>query len=243
MPAQLLLGIAKNKKKYVRSRSSRELELAGLFINRASNFFTRFLIISGLFVVTLFAFPTPTIAQEEGNWYRDQDLRVSFKYSNKFAPEDPAELTTRFVVNWRARQSRGLIATCYLKAVSTDVDELIGRAFLESNADNFTESWVRNTQRRASTVEVIESRPIRIDGLQAIYIVMDTITESFDDEYDLRVHSIITFWEGHEVILECGSSIRSVVLGNLPDDQASAAIANVEDEIQRTLRSLHFQRH
>lgn len=182
-------------------------------------------------------------AQQEGTWYRDQDLRTSFYYSNRFVPEDPAELSTRFVVNWRARQSRGLIATCYLKAVPTEIDEMTGREYLETNSQDFTASWVRNTERRASTVEVVESRPVQIDGLQALYVVMDTRIENFDETYDLRTFSLITFWEGHEVVLECGTSIRSVVLGSLPDDQAAAAISNVEDEIQRTLRTLHFQRH
>jgi hypothetical protein len=182
-------------------------------------------------------------AQQEGTWYRDQDLRTSFYYSNRFVPEDPAELSTRFVVNWRAQQSRGLIATCYLKAVPTEVDEQTGREYLETNPQDFTASWVRNTERRASAAEVVESRPVRIDGLQALYVVMDTRIENFDQTYDLRTFSLITFWEGHEVVLECGTSIRSVVLGSLPDDQAAAAISNVEDEIQRTLRTLHFQRH
>jgi len=182
-------------------------------------------------------------AQQEGTWYQDQNLRISFYYSNRFMPEDPAEFSTRFVVNWRARQSRGLIATCYLKAIPTEVDELTGRAYLESNSQDFTASWVRNTERRASLVEVLESRPVRIDGLQALYVVMDASVENFDKTYDLRTFSLITFWESHEVVLECGTTIRSVVLGSLPDDQAAAAIANVEEEIQRTLRTLHFQRH
>lgn len=199
-------------------------------------------LILGLFVGLLFSVEHAW-AQQEGTWYRDQDLRTSFYYSDKFVPEDPAELSTRFVVNWRARQSRGLIATCYLKAVPTEVDELTGREFLETNSQDFTASWVRNTERRASAVEVVESRPVRIDGLQALYVVMDTRIENFDETYDLRTFSLITFWAGHEVVLECGTSIRSVVLGSLPDDQAAAAISNVEDAIQKTLKTLHFQRH
>ncbi len=199
-------------------------------------------LILGLLVGLLFS-AEHAWAQQEGTWYRDQDLRTSFYYSDRFVPEDPAELSTRFVVNWRARQSRGLIATCYLKAVPTEVDELTGREYLETNSQDFTASWVRNTERRASAVEVVESRPVRIDGLQALYVVMDTRIENFDTTDDLRTFSLITFWEGHEVVLECGTSIRSVVLGSLPDDQAAAAISNVEAEIQRTLRTLHFQRH
>mmetsp|Transcript_8356 Transcript_8356/g.14177 ORF Transcript_8356/g.14177 Transcript_8356/m.14177 type:complete len:231 (-) Transcript_8356:65-757(-) len=182
-------------------------------------------------------------AQQEGTWYRDQDLRISFYYSDRFVPEDPAELSTRYVVNWRARQSRGLIATCYLKAIPTEVDELTGREYLKSNSQDFTASWVRNTERRASAVDLVASRPVLIDGLQALYVVMDTRIENFDEIYDLRTFSLITFWKGHEIVLECGTSIRSVVLGNLPDDQAKVAISNVEDEIQRILRTLHFQRH
>lgn len=199
-------------------------------------------LILGLLVGLLFS-AERAWAQQEGTWYRDQDLRTSFYYSDRFVPEDAAELSTRFVVSWRARQSRGLIATCYLKAVPTEVDELTGREYLETNPQEFTASWVRNTERRASTVEVVESRPVRIDGLQALYVVVDTRIENFDEIYDLRTFSLITFWEGHEVVLECATSIRSVVLGSLPSDQAAAAISNVEGEIQRTLRTLHFQRH
>lgn len=209
--------------------------------NQSQSFNRAFLII-GLLLSFLFS-AVCAWAQQEGTWYRDQDLRTSFYYSNRFVPEDPAELSTRFVVNWRARQSRGLIATCYLKAVPTEINEIAGREYLEANPQDFTASWVRNTERRASAVEVVESRPVQIDGLQAIYVVMDTRIENFDETYELRTFSLITFWEGHQVVLECGTSIRSVVFGSLPDDQAAAAISNVEDEIQKTLRSLHFQRH
>ncbi len=185
------------------------------------------------------------LAQQEGTWYRDQELRISFHYSNKFVPAEPAELSTRFVVNWRTRKSRSLILSCYLKAIPTEVEDVAGRLYLKNNSNEYAAAIVRNTKSRAFEVEVLESRPVYIDGLQAFYIVMDASVHGFDATYELRTFSLRTFWEGHEVIFECGTSLMSAVLGDLPVDQAAAAtfISNIENEIKKTLRTLHFQRH
>lgn len=199
--------------------------------------------IAATVLIAVKVFIPVTVNADAGSWYRDGELKVSFYYSSRFEPEDPAELTTRYVVNWRARESGGLIASCYLRAISVAYDDEKGRRYLKENAVQFAQSMREKTLSRARKAEIVEARPMMIDGLQGAYIVMDVETESFDKVYRMRSFSIVSFWKGYEIALECGSTIRDVVSGTLPEDQATAAIKNVEAEMMRSLRTLHFQRH
>jgi len=90
---------------------------------------------------------------------------------------------------------------------------------------------------------VIEARPIKSDGLQSLFLKVDSTIENFDQIYSLQTYTILTFWKGHEVALECGSTVPVSAEEQLPEEEAQATVRYVEDGIWSVLRTLHFQRH
>ncbi len=206
--------------------------------SRHNKLFIAFLSLASFLVST-----SSVEAGPRGHWYRDKELSISFHYPSKFIPAEPAELTTRHVVNWRSKKSQGLIASCYLRATLIKSEAHEGRTALVSNRALIVAAFVKKTNLRATSVKVIEARPIKSDGLQSLFLKVDSTIENFDQIYNLRTYTILTFWKGHEVALECGSTVPVSAEEQLPEEEAQATVRYVEDGIWSVLRTLHFQRH
>lgn len=203
-----------------------------------------FALLRAIFVVVCVSISsTPAVSQsDEMTWHHERDLDVSFAYPQNWVPSPPVEQRTRFVTQ-RLSKSGGLMAVCYLRVseLTSDVVE----QDLESYFDLIRDSFVIKTLERVDSFEVRRAELSRIDGKDAIYIEADATIKSIGKETNMRVYTLLTYWRRHEIALECGSEVPLMDTSDLTGserDQFLKAIENIESEIMRTLRTLHFER-
>lgn len=183
------------------------------------------------------------VAAEAMTWYRDPEIKVSFAYSDKFKPEEPAEQSTRFLVSWRTKVSGGLMASCYLKAFPTVGTDADARLQLKLNPDAYIKRNIDFSNTTGKTASLVTQKSIVIDGLEGLYYVVHFEVESFDKTVSADVHHLVTFWDRHQVALICGTSLAYDLDGQASEEQLKRVISSVENEIKRVLRTLHFDRN
>lgn len=182
-------------------------------------------------------------AGDSFTWYRDPDVKVSFAYPEKFKPESPAEQSTRFLVNWRTKTSRDLMATCFLKMVPTVGDDAAARYQLKINPEERVQSFMDFAKKAGRKPSLTSHRNIMIDDLDGVYFVIKFTSETFDKTMTLDLHHIVTFWDGHQIVLACGTALRYQLAGQAPEETIEQVVKNVEVEIMKVLRTLHFDRN
>jgi len=196
-----------------------------------------------LVIVAVALIVTPVAAGGDLTWYRDPDIKVSFAYPEKFKPETPAEQSTRFLVNWKTKNSRSLMAGCFLKAIPTVGDDAAARYQLKVNPEELVKSSMDLSRSAGRQVSLITQRSIKIDNLDGVYFVIKATTESFDITATFDLHHVVTFWDGHQIMLACGTGLPYELVGQASEETINQVVKNVEAEIMKILRSLHFDRN
>lgn len=204
-------------------------------------------------VFALVVWPFSADAESAGTWHHDEELKLNFYYSDKFQPAPAAESSTRFLVQWKGSESGGLIASCFYKALpnqvagtASDATDEAQRKLLISNPRGFANKLVEREQKIARTVSVSQIRPVVISGLDAVYIAMDGTFIAFDETSHFRSHYVVTVWRGRQVMATCFNHVTLQKLtegSGVSEEDAQRAIAAIDSEIMKTLRSLSFQRH
>jgi hypothetical protein len=203
----------------------------------------KFLTYSSCIVLPVIFIVSQAAAGDNFTWYKDPKIKLSFAYPEKFKPENPAEQSTRVLVNWRTKKSRNIMASCYLKAMPTVGKDAAARQQLKINPDGYIKSNIDFARKMGRTVSLISQRNIKIDDLDGLYFVTKGTSESFDRTITLDLHHIVTFWDAHQIILMCGTSLPYELKGQAPEDQIIKVVAKVEAEIMKVLRTLHFDRN
>lgn len=175
-------------------------------------------------------------------WHQSPNIKVSFAYPDKFKPASFAEPSTLFLVNWRTK-SGSLMVTCFLKAIKRTLNENNARQTLKNNSSTYVQSVIKSEKNRVDEVSIISQKPIKIDGLDAVYYVLRTKVLNFDRIEEFNTYNIVTFWNNHEILLTCGTSLPYALKGQVPKIQIDAVVKNVEEQIDNVLRTLHFDRN
>jgi hypothetical protein len=172
-------------------------------------------------------------AHAETVWYRDPELGISFAYNNsRWKEVNPAETTTKHVVNWYDKTG-GLAATCYLQTMATD----FGRAIegkVHSNKEVIEQSIMNNLKKRDPDAKLIKGEATWSDNIEVIYLERTMTMKSLNRTSVVVSEGIVTGWRGNEVYLECAYD-------NILSENA-VALAFVRQEIEKVLRTLHFER-
>lgn len=174
-------------------------------------------------------------------WHQVPEIKVSFAYSSKFKPEPPAEQSTLFLVNWRTKKSRNLMASCYLKAPASPYDDVMARNQLRDNPTGYVNSVIKLEIKRGRKVALISHRSVKIDDLDGVYFVLKVTSESFDETIEMNLYHLVTQWKGRQVGLICGTSLPYALKGQGSEKQIAKVVKKVEAEIKKVLRTLHFE--
>lgn len=196
-----------------------------------------------LVIVTVTLIVTPVAAGGDFTRYRDPDIKVSFAYPEKFKPESPAEQSTRFLVSWRTKKSRNVMATCFLKATPTVGDDAAARYQLKVNPEERVKSYMDFAKKAGRKPYLISQSSIIIDDLDGVYFVFKATSKSFDKTVTMDLHHIVTFWDGYQIMLACGTALPYQLVDQAPEEIIDKVVKNVEAEIMKVLRTLHFDRN
>ncbi len=198
--------------------------------------------------IMLLLFTFPVAAKDTFTWYRAPNIKVSFAYTPKFAPSEPIEASTLFLVNWRTKKSGGLMASCYLKTKPITVGNAASaRSRLKSDPASHVKAILDLSRKAGRKVDLVSQKSIKIDDLDAVYFVSEISSESLDKTVSMDLHQIFTYWNGHGISFICGTPINSQlkgkVKGQFSDEQVRKAVMNVKAEIMKVLRTLRFDRN
>ncbi|MBB4287872.1 hypothetical protein [Roseospira goensis] len=176
----------------------------------------------------------------DGNWYKDQELGVSFYYMGEMVPTETIMPTTKFAVNWLSSPSGHLIASCFLSSDGPiPVAAEKARTDMLLDIDRSSEIWA-NAMRKKGNVEITEYRPVKIDGIDALYIVANIEQENLEMVTTLKYYTLWTYWRHSRISLNCATSIHKDNLAEMSPQMAEETTKKVEGVIISTLRTLRF---
>ena len=190
-----------------------------------------------IFIVT-------TATANEYQRYKDKDLDVSFVYPSSWKVANPAEEATKFVVRWETQKTNSLVATCYLQATSNASADTYSEDFsryYEIVRDDFTQA----TRDRTDKLEVISDTLSRVDGKDVMLTTLDVEIQNLNTKTSMRIFTVLTFWNGHQINLECGSALFDIDLTGYSESQKTQIKefqGYMEKQIMHVLSSLHFDR-
>jgi len=165
-------------------------------------------------------------------FWRSDGLGVIFGYDERWKPANPSQKSTAVVVNWTARKSGAVMATCYLEVNESEVGKLIP-AQIRQNARGIVDAYLRNGRLRDPNMRLINWRPATQDNHPVVYMERDMSVTNLNESFRARIYSIVTSWRGHEINMECASPIPVTM-------PKMAGV--VEGPIQKILGSLQFVR-
>ena len=181
-----------------------------------------------------FDFGTPS-ETERAEWFQYAALGIGFAYDPvRWGQANAADTTTRHVVDWRGRQSRDLIATCYLQTYERPEWARLPEELIHIHLEPIARGMMANGHERDPDMLLVSREAIYADDYPVVLLERRTTGRSLDIETAMTVVGVFTVWRRHAVLLECG----------YPDVIREDEIAHdfVRDEILQILRSLHFER-
>ena len=167
------------------------------------------------------------------SFWRSDELGLVFGYDERWSLANPSQRSTQAAINWRAQQSGGLMATCYLESISSSGLAKLKPEQVGARGRELVESVLRNSRARDPQTRLVTWRAATQDNVPVVYLERDMRLQNLNDSYSVRVYSIITSWNGQEVNFECASEV--------PLRMPELAVT-VEAPIQRVLGSLQFVR-
>lgn len=176
--------------------------------------------------------------------FQDTELDVSFVYPSSWRVANPAEEATKFVVRWETQKTKSLVATCYLQAMPNASSDTYSEDFpryYEVVRDNFFKA----TRDRTDKLEVISDTLSSVDGKDVMLTNFDVEIQNLNTKTSMRIFTVVTFWNGHQINLECGSALFDIDLTGYSDSQIQQIKdfqGHMEEEIMHVLSSLHFDR-
>lgn len=169
----------------------------------------------------------------EVHFWRSDKLRLIFGYDERWTFANPSQRSTETVINWRARQSGGLMATCYLEATTDSGIAKMTHDDIRQRSRQVVDSVLRNSHARDPRTRLVTWRAASQDNLPVVYLERDMRIQNLNDSYSMRVYSIVTSWNGRAINFECASEIPL---------KMPRLAATVEAPIERVLGSLQFIR-
>ena len=206
----------------------------------------------GCWISILFLYAS-VVSGNEFDRYIDRDLDISFVYPSDWIVGEPAEEATQVVVKWQTEKSKSVLAVCYIRAFDrTAILDVIDLA--ENLPQYYTDvlnGLIEKTRKRADKLEVISEKLSKIDGRDVIFTVFRATIKNLETETIMRVFTVLTFWKGHEIALECGTEYFDLNLRkdvnlqewdgeNLKELKELQGV--IEKKIMGVLSSLHFDR-
>lgn len=176
--------------------------------------------------------------------YIDRDLDISFVYPTNWVIADPVEEATRFVIRWETKQSKSLIATCYIRAVKNKDWELFSNNF-PKYYDFLLNGFLEATRERSDRVHLISDQLTRLDGKDVLFTIFTAEIQNLDNVNKFRIFTVLTFWQEYEIALECGTELLDLDLNEFSDAEKPATIEfqnRIEKTIKQILSTLHFDR-
>lgn len=195
------------------------------------------------------------VSGNEFDRYIDRDLDISFVYPSGWIVGEPAEEATKVVVKWQTEKSKSIIALCYIRAVERTailgVDVIDLTKNLPQYYTDVLNGFIEKTRKRTDELEVISEKLSKIDGRDVIFTVFRATTKNLETEIIMRIFTVLSFWKGHEIALECGTeyfdlNLRKDVNLKEWDSEKLRALKElqgvIEKKIMGVLSSLHFDR-
>lgn len=166
-------------------------------------------------------------------FWRSDRLRLLFGYDERWGQAPSSQASSEVVINWKARATGRLMATCYVEATSSSELASLSPSELEQRASSIAQALIRNSQARDPEARLITWRSAKQDNHPVVYSERDTSVETINGKLSLRHYSITTAWKGAEINFECASNIPRA----MPE-----ASEIVEFPIRSVLGSLQFLR-
>lgn len=158
-----------------------------------------FRLISHLVVtlVLLVAASSTTADSQKFSVWKSQKLGVRFTYSDLWIRSTPIQDTTVFKINWLA-ESGGLIASCHVKAASSELGRL-PPAQIHEKADEIGRSILANIRKWDPEASMHKVEPLLQDNHPVVYMESTATVANIEFTSQFDMYDIVTAWRGKEV--------------------------------------------
>lgn len=186
--------------------------------------------------------PLPHLDPESRTVWSSSELAIRFTYPGVWKADTPIQATTNISLAWRLKQSKTLLATCYVESHSQGESAVakLAATDLHRNGRSIAESLVQNMRLRAPDATLVAWRNTVQDGHPVVYTVREGTIQTLDRKHRLKLYALSTAWRGREINLECGTPIFGPDYTSL--ERGAELIQQVEDGILNLMRTLQFDR-
>jgi len=169
----------------------------------------------------------------ETTFWRADDIGVSLGYDERWREVSPSQSQTRMVIEWQARSSQGLMATCFVQAGDTSGIAKLSPVQIQQGASRIADSILSVDRMRDPNARMVRWSLATQDGHPVVYTERDVSVQNLERRLEMRIYTIATAWRGSEIQVSCASEVPR----KIPE-----AAQMVEFPMKAVLGSVTFRR-